>query len=609
MTQPPPTPAGAAQTSPIETLAPSQPQNTMLDYTYASTRFRKLVENWRSGEQKVTERNRRLRDIKVDVAALRANKKLKSDETYIPIRMLDLNIRREQPPFIQYLTQSRRTAIFSCSSQPGMNTEQLEKEFTRVTRAPGWLTPFLQTLDGASLHGWDSVEVEFNEGAESQFIVDHVGHENLLFPGDAQRLQNCEYIIRVRHVTLPQLRAFVSKYGFNKLEVEELAKKLDSESGVSERSEQGDSVTCVYKAWMKVDGIVHVCWYHPDASDWLKAPEPLFIGRKQQQEVVVASEQPDPMTGMMMPMQQVQQQWVRVAETEYPIEILFYQEGEKPEITAHYGRAHLDEYKQEGASAVWSSFINGCNRAANVFGAPKQITDTAGVEPKQTDVVLEHGKMYNAPMEFFNMPYPDPIMLKAAQQLDTQNATETNQVAWAVNNRQDSRKTATEIDAAQQQTANINSVTVTLFSQFVANVYTRGWLILQSRVQQGLAKLFVAPEIVGHTYVLKAAGDVDVIERAEKLQRQMQMWPVVQSTGAAMVFLSDILQTAFPEDAPKYIQAIQAAQMKNQLIQKLSSALQATVVGEDGKIDPQFAGMEGQLAQLAQETQQALATP
>lgn len=586
--------------------------DTMLDYRFAEGRMRPLVDKWLAEEVKRTEYRRRMRDIKVDVKALRERGQLKSDETYIPIRLLDTNIRREQPPQIQYLTQSRRCAVFKCNTQPQHDASALEGEFTRVMRYEDWEVPFIRVLDGAALHGWDSVEVVFDDKKPGGVAIEHVGHENLVMPFDARSLEQCEYFLRIFHVSAPQLKAFVRDFGFNQVEVEKLIRLLEGDvnttSGTPYKS-RSDSMVMIFKLFFKLNGQVYVAWYSKECSDWLKVPEPLYVGVQQQSVEMVI----DPITGMPTP----QQKWTPTPEYEYPVKILYYQEGEKPEIFDHHGRAHLDEYKQEAVSATWSAFINGTLRASNVYGSPANQTDTGGAAPKQLEVVLEHGRMYDAPMSFFNAPYPDPVMLKAAQALDTQNSQETNQVAWAVNNREDSRKTATEIEAAQNQTVQINSVSVLMLSGFLRRVYKQCWRIVQSLALQNKIVFLqsASPETNGvptnnaqqiaMDYTLRPAGDVDVIEKQEKLSKMMQFWGVVQTVpGLNQVFLSDIIKTAFPEDGDRYIMAMMQGSPKNGVIQSLGALVKSLVA-----VTPEAAEFAPQLAQIEQQAQAALASP
>lgn len=303
-------------------------------------------------------------------------------------------------------------------------------------------------------------------------------------------------------------------------------------------------------------------------------------------------------------------QWQNVYETQYPFEPLFYYETEESKIFDHKGRVWLDEYKQDAQTAVWTGFVNRINRAANVYASPKSNNTSSDGKPKLLNTELVNGGIYDTPIEFFHFPYPDPSVIGALQALDTQNASETNQVAWAVNNRKDSRKTATEISAAQDQSALLNGVQVTLYSVFLRRVYTRCWRIVQSRAQQGLIKFLEGnerkAEILSQEYQVFAAGDVDVIQRQEKLQRKMQFWPVVQGTPIRDDFFASIITDAFPDEAPAWLAKMQMVQQQNSLIAALATALTGVAQLAQDEIAPQ---QQQQILQLLSAAQASVGTP
>jgi hypothetical protein len=83
-------------------------------------KVRKLLADWEI-EIRETKLRRAQRKLDVDIEALRQGSaenpaQLNADETLVPVRVIDENIRKEQPDKIQYLTQSRRLAIFPKSS-------------------------------------------------------------------------------------------------------------------------------------------------------------------------------------------------------------------------------------------------------------------------------------------------------------------------------------------------------------------------------------------------------------------------------------------------------------------------------------------------------------
>jgi len=561
------------------------------DYEYPKDRITRLLGSW-DLEFKATDYRRRARNITVNVNDLRTQGKIKPDETIIPIRLIDTNIKREEPPKLAYLKQSRRLGIFKTKNiAKPQNVQLLEEEFTRVCQYQGWEIDFIRTIDGAASHGWDSIEICYDPSLPGGFCFDHIGHENLIFPLDAKTLEACEFVIRVRQVTVSQLRNFVIKYGFDKDQVQYLidsTQPIRQSNTISSQSVPiEDSLRELFKVFFKQDGIVWVGWYARESNDWIKRPEKLFLGKKKQVTNYV-TQNVKVKTGVTqwgspiledVPTQIPQQSWQPVFEKSYPIKILTYEENEQPHIKDRKGRVYKDDYKQEALLALWSSFINGCIRASNVHAAPKN--RTTGAAPKQTNVIIEHGKIWNEPIDFFNTPWPDPLILNAAQALDIQNTQETLQLSYAVSNRQDSRKTAEEIKNVQKDQSLITGVQVTLLSVFLRETINAVWQIVQSLALQELI-VFCAQldqegnttnneELIGDDYDLFPAGDVDVIQRAEKLQKQLQFLPIVANTALGPEFLVDIIKTAFPDEASRYEVILRQGfqqQQQQQLINK-----------------------------------------
>ena len=169
---------------------------------------------------------------------------------------------------------------------------------------------------------------------------------------------------------------------------------------------------------------------------------------------------------------------------------------------------------------------------------------------------------------------------------------------YAAMNRQDSRKTATEIQTASAEAQLLSATQVSLFSISIKQIYEKCWEIYQSRVLDTLIEPTIALHyFVDHQYNIKPAGDTDVVERQEKAQKMLQVWPVIQQNSALAVgYMKDMLTMLFPDEAPKYLEQMQEDHTKVQLLQQLSAIVQSLV------IDPQT----GQLTQEAQPYAQQL---
>lgn len=604
-----------------------------LDFSTAKGHYNRLIDAW--GEiNTTTDRNRALRYHKAaDSKALRDQGILKADEMYNPLRIIDTNIRREQPQFINYLTQSRRSIIFAPETEETVDgLEKLEADFTKKARYLGWEIPFIRAIDGAQTHGWDSVELIYDPNYPGNFCFHHVGHGNLIFALDCEDINFQELILRKERLTSSQLENFVATKGWNKSEVDNLIENSRKDSVA------GAEVNCdIYKVFFKRDGVIMTSWMSPSCNEYFVEPRPLFLGVRDTEQQPVDNGYGE-------------QDYPKVEETEYPFTIFKYIESEDPYITNLVGRVNLDESVQEGASAMSSGLINGILRASNIYASPRanNLNQNPNAAPSVLPVVLRSGSIYDQPLDFWHLPYPDPSVIQAIQAVVTQNQQEQSQVNFSVLNRKDSGKTATEVQAATSKASELSSVQIILISIFIRQAYAKAWRVYQSRVLQQkirvsqiLLPLFgdftenpimgpptidpntfmqiPGPQIdsyvtaVPKSYIIKSSGDVDVVQRAENLNRKMQAWPVLANTTIAQEFLKDILRLAFPEDAARYIAAMEQAQMsaENQLktmLAQVSNVLRViTTDPQTGQVKPEYAAQAQELERLAANVQGVLA--
>lgn len=591
-----------------------------LNFSAYKVKLQALVKDWEA-ECKETERRRKMRKIEVDMETLRANGRLKPDEVLIGVRVIDENIRKEQPTYTNYLTQSRRLAVFDCRSNPAVEGVQvLEQEFTKGMSYDGMIRNLFKTIDGAQCHGWDSVEITYDPTKPLKCGIEHIGHENLLFPTDAKDLQACEFLMRRFKLTVGQLKRFVRKHGFNATAVEAVIESEKNKiSNVPKNIE-------VYKVFLKHEDIVYVGWCAIDKNvdEWLKVPTPLSLGRVEQKQetILVAKTVAGPMgEPVQVQMPEVQTVTVELQEGEYPIKIYLYSESEEQSITEQKGRVFYDLPWQEAQIALRSLFINGAMRASNVYGSPANKGDSSGA-PRKMDLTLEHGCFYSEPMQFFNTDYPDPTILRAADALDVRKAAEMGQTASAVINRDDARKTATELTAAQDEQSNLQAVSILLFSGFLRGVFGFAWYIVQNQAQQNTilvapfemvsemgSQMINNPQLINQVYDIKPAGDIDVVKRAERLEKRFALLPVIQPIGGELMFefVRDLIREMLPEDADKYIRLLGVDQQKNQMIAALGGMLKEAVTDEQGQIKPEFQQFAPQLQQLEQAAMQMTA--
>lgn len=583
-------------------------RDKLFNYPDAIIRLKQLQQKW-DGEIQETNKRRLVRNIDISPKALRDQGKLRPDETIIPIRLIDMNIRREQPSYINYLKGSNRLSIFQCVDNPQLDCQQIESDFTNGNQYIGWETPHFKVLDGSQAHGWDAVEVIYDATKPLHVAIEHIGHENLFFGIESIELQACEVIIRKYSFSQLQLKLSIDDYGFSEAQVNLLLEKLQAGN-----SQAQDGNINVYKKLFKYNKCVYVAWYSDKegCTDWLKAPSKLFVGRAKQVQVMVDVPQqimgvePHPVTGQPLSIMQTkmvptpQLQWQDVDEPEFPIFLLPYSETEQQMIIAHKGRVFFDQHKQEGMTAIASGFVNALNRSANVYGSVKGLDVGSTAAPKQLDTELTHGKIYDKEINFWGHQAPDPTTLNALQYLDAQNASETGQTAFAVNNRKDSRKTAKEIGVAENQAALLSGVQVSLYSTFLRSVYSYIWLIVQSQALQDkikflliekqepdmatgqMTKTFVNDKArIGLVYNIKAAGDVDVIQRQELRSKMQQDWPVFQQTPIANSFLKEYIRLSYPAMSEKWVAEFERADMIKQVVAKLADLVMTMTSPQD----------------------------
>lgn len=537
-------PANAPQQQ-QEQIDPVLTTNDFATYESAKLRIDRLISDF-SFQIDIASRNREKRFKDLDIEKLRKQKIIPENEYLIPMRVIDSNIRREQPAFFNYLKQSRRLVIFKDIANPMSITNKLEDEFSRGMTYSGWEIPHFKVVDGSQTHGWDSVEILYDTTKPLHVSIEHIGNDNLIFPLDSIDIQNCELILRKLNVTASQLKALVKKFGFDPKQVATTLSK--------NAKAQQEKCLVIYKCFYKVDGIVQSAWYSHDCGDWLLAPKPHFIGISMPQE---APSEPaiDPMTGM-----EVQQEpsitWVETPAEFYPIFILPYYETEQMRIMDHRGRVYLDNHKQEALTANISQFLNGCQKASTIEASVKaEVSRQSEIQ----SIELGRNKVSPIPLDYYSPPYPDSVMLSLQGYLDSANSQEAGQINYAANNRKDSRKTATEIAAARDENSMLSSVQVSLYSSFIRQVYTVAWKIVQSQAAQGLVSFLVVEgteennmALITPDYDIRAAGDVDVIKRQELIGQYKEFWPIIQTTPAAIPFLSRLLKLVFLDEGDNY---------------------------------------------------------
>lgn len=594
-------------------------EDQLFNYDKAKTRINNLIGTF-DNEKAVIKRLRKERYVDIDVEELRESGEIENDETFIPDRVIDNNITRDLPDAVSFLVGSHRLAIFRCLSNPDIKTRRIENEFTKGLTYNGWYRPFFRAFDGSSLHGWDAIEVVYDPTKPLHVGFEHVGTDKLYFSKDCSDIQESEYCIREYSVSIFRLESYVEKHGFDAEQVRLLTEAY--------KEQKRDQKVCLFKVYFKYNNCVYVSWYcrEGNVSNWLKAPDKLKLGIQMLQEVEVMVDMPmlDDLgaTVGMMQQPQMQQQYVDVEIDSYPIFIYIYKDDENEVIVEHKGRGFLDGPVQEATTAITTGFVNGVVRASNIYASVDgNLSDSADVV--QLDTQLESGNIYSHKLNFFNTPMPDVMVLQSLQYLNTKNASDTGKVAAAVMNRKDSRKTAEELQQADSQQQKISGTSLTTLSEFLREVFTFSFKIVQSQASQDLIDFVLKgqPDMTGNiTYVndfeliqqtfdIRPAGDDDIIKAEETILKMQQDWPVVQMTPLKDVFFQDLISLRYPEKADVYVPILQAADPR-QLILSLSTLLQAFTSRDDlAKLGPdelmQLQNIQQQVVQYIGVTNEA----
>jgi hypothetical protein len=92
-------------------------------------------------------------------------------------------------------------------------------------------------------------------------------------------------------------------------------------------------------------------------------------------------------------------------------------------------------------------------------------------------------------------------------------------------------------------------------------------------------------EVIGKLYDVRAAGDVDVIQRQERVQQMMQDWPVMQNTPLRDRFLSDLVKLKYPDVGEEYSKILLQMGMMQQhqsMIARLVTVLEGSLEASGG---------------------------
>jgi len=502
---------------------------------------------------------RKLRYAEVDIEGEKKAGRLAPDELYIPRHIIDTNIQREQSPYVQYVTQSPRAVILQDQQTPTNITAPLEHDVTTRLRFDGWQTSMYACIDGMQQNGYGIMEVVQDLNQPGELAHEAVQMGDFGFIMDTRDIQETELVARAYYFTKTKLVAMTRQAvdPFDSRQVEQIiaTPPTDNSSSDYQFSSNDKSLYKIFKVMFRIQGTVVVAWCGDDKSDgWLRPPRPLFLGRR---KLVPQPQQQIP--GMPVPALPPS---TEAYEVNYPYFIAPYRISENNTISQLKGRAFLDQDIQEASSSLISSTCTAYRRASGLYFS-RDVSDPNDDIMMQKDVYFKTGALINSKITQFQLSPPDSSILQAINALETMNQNDTSQPTFAVQNRKDSRKTATEMQVAQNQQNQLTTTQVVLLATFLKSMYGTMFEIIQSRVLAGLIQVDPTVQLYySRKYIVKPSGDTDVIERQQLVQQMMNAWGVMQNTPANVAFLSDLVSKMFPETGMRYIQIFQQAQQQ-----------------------------------------------
>lgn len=541
-----------------------------LDFKKESEQLSSLIGAW-SDEKSKCDKRRELRENRRDVAEERRKGTILEDETIIPDRTINSNIKRSKVPFSNYVFQAKRTLIITDIERPTISIEPLETWFTRGMRYPNWKQPWNRLIDSMHVHGGAALEVVADASKPLGCALEYVPREDLIFSLKSKSLQNNPRILRVYEVSAVQLEQWVKNFEFDERVAKELFDKF---------SRQEDFIK-IYRVLMKintedVDGIssvVYNAWYADKCDiDWLRAPRIHDIGlfSFDTSQLLAPVEVPPQQLGQppgVVPLflspewETVRTEFAVPAKLkDYPLIWFPFQEIENEKLLDVQGRVSLDIHVQEAMTQLYSDTVNGAHRASRFYPCAE---DLPGGDEKLAELgPLKHGVVLSRKIAVFQPNWPNNIALAILQALKVGKADESGQMDFAATARKDANKTAKEMTLATEQSNMVVSVDMDVFSSPVLLTYALCFNIACHQAIFRLCKQPPKPELLIGDYTLQAAGDVEVVKRAEDKQNAKEFFNIVQGTPAAEKVLTFLIERFFPDQADEWIAALSQPDLK-----------------------------------------------
>jgi len=516
--------------------------------------------------------NRERRELPFTKEKLREDGSILADDIYIPMRIINDNIRRDMPQYTSWLRMPQRLILLKDPLMPAKSFEMLEGPYTDGLRYTNWDEPYYLAADSAELHGVGYVKVLYDPAAPLHVSVSFLNYSEVLFDKECRDLQR-QAVIAIKSFWIQE--EILAQEEFNK----EVVKKLIGEN------KDGNKQYELYQVFYKVNGIVWSCWHADSSEDYLREPKPYEAGRG-------------------------------AIETVYPVfdYRLFVTEDRR--LAMARGRAYYDSDIQEAVTVTWTSVISANKRASGFYPT----TDGEIDEKAASKFVLERGKLSPYKLKLNQFPYPPSTVLTTVDSLVRQNQANQGYTDFAAMNRVDSGKTATEINAAREVKTEQAGQVLSNFSVFFQRVHTYIWSLVQHYAMNDQIKLYgetvakVLDPATGKTvsvfvndkesldreFSVVAAGDVEFSRRQQLKELYATYGQQFAGTPLGKVITYDLLLTMFPEQGRRYADIYKKFNVQNDVaVTLMEGILQRVQTGQ--LIQPQeLAQINEQLAQLKQ---------
>lgn len=535
-----------------QSMADSQDAAPTFSYEAESVIFDSLIADHEE-EMRRVEARRDARRHDVDVRQMRAKSELLPDETVIPDHTIDQTIRSERPAMIRFLEGSTTVLTFMNRRVMAANYEPLDNWTTMLFRPPGWKLVQHKLIDGRALHGGGALERVYSKAAPGRAVSEYIRREDLILPRNTRDIQSCARVARRYELTKEGFRSLARANGFDPAAVLRI---------LADNSTKTELLR-IYKWFIRDEqSRLNVAWAADKClglSTYLKPPMPhmsgvLTVQRDLQNNPIVSAAQ----------------------STKIPIYYFPYDIQEDETLLEVPGRAKLDLPTQEAITALFSSFVNGSSRAAG-FYAYRKPSPTG--DPQTTVPILKHGHVVEGEIGTFQPTWPSTQMLSGVQALRVAKAQETGRTDFASMSRQDTAKTATELNFASKEAELLSSTSVSVLSECYLQYYLDWWEVIKSHINAGqitppesFAQLGI--DINDPDLFAVMSADAQVIKRSQIEERMLKYYSLTIGTPMQEPMFQDIMAMIFPDRIARWRQESAKNDVKTQTLQMTMQALQ-----------------------------------